>query len=146
MDRIVWTAGRGLGEDGQEFPSGHWHLMDPSARTGTVGTICGRWFPYGTQLWTEELPFDRLGQMWEDPETGYHKLGPEGWCWSCSNEFNRRVVKPALLRNRKCTGEMDFDSVEAAGLDGTGADGDPRFPYTWESLSTLEYMKATGKV
>lgn len=26
--------------------------------------------------------------------------------------------------------EVDFDTAEAAGLDGTGRDGDPRFPYT----------------
>ncbi len=31
-----------------------------------------------------------------------------------------------------------FDDVEDIGLDGTGRDGDPRFPYTWAKLTTAE--------
>lgn len=34
--------------------------------------------------------------------------------------------------------ELGFDEVEAAGLDGTGRDGNPRFPYTWDNLTDTE--------
>lgn len=34
--------------------------------------------------------------------------------------------------------ELGFDEVEAIGLDGTGRDGDPRFPYTWANLTDDE--------
>jgi hypothetical protein len=34
--------------------------------------------------------------------------------------------------------ELDIDEVEAIGLDGTGRDGDPRFPYTWAKLTDAE--------
>jgi hypothetical protein len=33
---------------------------------------------------------------------------------------------------------LSFDSVEAIGLDGTGHDGDERFPYTWSNLTPDE--------
>jgi hypothetical protein len=33
---------------------------------------------------------------------------------------------------------LDVDSVQAIGLDGTGFDGSPRFPYTWASLTDDE--------
>lgn len=34
--------------------------------------------------------------------------------------------------------ELGFDEVEAVGLDGTGFDGDPRFPYHWSNLTDAE--------
>lgn len=34
--------------------------------------------------------------------------------------------------------ELPFDVVEDLGLDGTGRDGDPRFPYTWANLTDTE--------
>ncbi len=34
--------------------------------------------------------------------------------------------------------ELPFDDVEAIGLDGTGRDGDERFPYTWAKLTADE--------
>lgn len=37
--------------------------------------------------------------------------------------------------------ELDFDTVEALGLDATGCDGDPRFPYTIEKLTREELVK-----
>jgi hypothetical protein len=46
--------------------------------------------------------------------------------------------------------ELPFDAVEAIGLDGTGRDGDPRFPYRWANLMPDErrrmqaYAAATG--
>jgi len=37
--------------------------------------------------------------------------------------------------------ELDFDAVEAIGLDGTGRDGDPRFPYTRDNLTEDELAR-----
>ncbi len=34
--------------------------------------------------------------------------------------------------------ELSLDIVEALGLDGTGRDGDDRFPYTWDNLTDTE--------
>ena len=34
--------------------------------------------------------------------------------------------------------ELDFDTVEALGLDGTGRDGNERFPYTYAKLTSDE--------
>lgn len=34
--------------------------------------------------------------------------------------------------------ELSFDTVEGIGLDGSGCDGDPRFPYTWAKLTPAE--------
>jgi hypothetical protein len=34
--------------------------------------------------------------------------------------------------------ELSFDEVEAIGLDGTGRNGDDRFPYTWGNLTPDE--------
>lgn len=34
--------------------------------------------------------------------------------------------------------ELSYDEVEAIGLDGTGRDGDPRFPYRWSNLTDDE--------
>jgi len=35
-------------------------------------------------------------------------------------------------------GELSFDECELLGLDGTGRDGDPRFPYTYAGLTAAE--------
>ena len=32
--------------------------------------------------------------------------------------------------------ELSFDTAEGIGLDGSGRDGDPRFPYTWANLTS----------
>ena len=37
--------------------------------------------------------------------------------------------------------ELDADTVEAIGLDATGRDGNPRFPYTLENLTLDELTK-----
>ena len=34
--------------------------------------------------------------------------------------------------------ELPFEATEALGLDGTGRDGDERFPYTWSNLTDDE--------
>jgi hypothetical protein len=50
----------------------------------------------------------------------------------------RREAKAAERAGRRvqmALDELDFDTVEELGLDGTGRDGDPRFPYTTQLLN-----------
>ena len=41
----------------------------------------------------------------------------------------------------KRTRELDFDEVTALGFDGTGRDGDPRFPYHLEDVQSVPYLR-----
>jgi hypothetical protein len=42
--------------------------------------------------------------------------------------------------------ELPLDAVEALGLDGTGRDGDDRFPYTWRKLTEVEQGRLRSAV
>lgn len=86
MTETEWKGGRGLNITGEIYPSAEWHIMDPFGN----GTICGRWFPYGTEHWEGQLP-RQTGEVWR--KNGWHRLGPDGWCWSCQNEYRKRVAR-----------------------------------------------------
>lgn len=45
------------------------------------------------------------------------------------------------MRGSAVSFEMDFDTAEAIGLDGTGMDMDPRFPHTYFTLTDEEKVK-----
>jgi hypothetical protein len=63
----------------------------------------------------------------EPTELGLYPLGAWGWTWSvCPPDLDPDDDEPTL------------DEVEALGLDGTGRDLDPRYPYTIANLTADE--------
>lgn len=78
-----------------------------------------------------------------EPDTdGLYWIGAWSWTWSEVNETEADETEADETgRPENPLAELDFDTVERAGLDGTGRDGDPRFPYTWSSLTATERLK-----
>lgn len=56
-------------------------------------------------------------------------------------EVDVHVAQILAIADELTEGELGYDEVCAIGLDGTGRDGDPRFPYTWDSLTDVEKDK-----
>jgi len=79
--------------------------------------------PAGSQEWRGE-PADciclTLGRK-------LHKTGDAGCAFIVTRET--RAASEVRDMTRKAGRELTFDESEALGLDGTGRDGDPRFPY-----------------
>lgn len=48
------------------------------------------------------------------------------------------IAQILAIADELAQNELSFDEVEAAGLDGTGRDLNPRFPYTWANLTDAE--------
>jgi len=65
---------------------------------------------------------------------GLYPLGAFGWTWT--------VVPPDIDPEDD---EPSFDEVEALGLDGTGRDLDPRFPYTLANLTHDETARLAAR-
>ncbi|MGV0985011.1 MAG: hypothetical protein ACOYB2_10680 [Limnohabitans sp.] len=61
-----------------------------------------------------------------------------GSAYCADHRAARIVVVDAMV------GELSYDEVEAIGLDGTGRDGDERFPYTFASLTPDDRRRLLG--
>ncbi len=60
--------------------------------------------------------------------------------WAAKMKEHLDGLLPAMPP-QDTSAELDFDTVEFLGLDGTGMDGDERFPFTWDNLSDIERQR-----
>ena len=72
---------------------------------------------------------------------GFVSITPDHW------PVERPLYGEAVLRiyhGRVPSHQLSFDEAERAGLDGTGRDGDPRFPYHLSDLTESEKRLLDG--
>ena len=110
-----------------------------------VTYVGGNWFAEGYGFSTyANLPADEVSALYRQCYDGEHNFKHVwGNDWQCIQCGLREGVTPSDWEPEPegyPTDALDYDTVENLGLDGTGRDRHPHFPYRWSDPVVQAYV------
>jgi hypothetical protein len=133
-----------VGQPGRAREGAEMYVMNQTLRDGLTASYEREKGVDGWGVEDAELALSKLAEV-QNGEALVHpgediedesKLVAHAFCY-LSVEYYGIAAFAFVNEDRLLT----FDQAEAAGVDGTGRDQDPRFPYTWGNLTTEERAK-----